>query len=418
MAWAEKLPSGRYRGRYRDPDNRQQTVLDERGRGFERKRDALHAANEKEVSAQRRAAESTKPAAKITWGEWWERIRDERDNPLTGTFEVEESYVRNHIEPWWGDEPLNQIKRRDVQRWIRHPRGLKVRPGMQAATVRRIYRVFSATLRMAVEDEVLDATPCVRIDLPHVPRRRQPHHTVDTIARITRSDYRAAAEFILETGLRPGELCGLHVDYLDRETGWLTVWLVYVGRRRIIRPFPKDDDERLVPLTPRALEIIDEQLDGRDLTGGCGVPHAGGERCKSALVFLTRDGAPMRPHNLSRHLSRIDLPSMYAGRRGWVTRAADGGASPFDIAAAAGHSDVKTTQGYWQQTPAARGRMIAALGQSEGLRVVTPSEHEARAREHDDATRRTILPRGADRGAEPRNTTDHDEAPGAAESGG
>lgn len=400
MAWAEKLPSGRYRGRYRDADGQQQTVLDGR-RGFGRKRDAVAAANDAEVKAQRRAAESRKPAGKITFREWWDRIKDERDNPVTGTFLVEESMMRLHVLPWWGDEPLNRIKRKDVQRWVNHPRGLKVRPGMSAAYARRVYHLFSATLRAAVEDEVLDATPCVRVDLPHVPRRRQPHHTTDSIAKITRPDYRAAAEFIYETGLRPGELCGLHVDYVDRRTGWLRVWLVYVGRRRIIRPMPKDDDERFVPLTPRALEIIGEQVDGRDLHGGCAVPHAGGEGCKSALVFLTRDGAPMRPHNLYRHLARLDLPGLYAGRRGWVTRAADGGASPFDIAAAAGHADVKTTQGYWQQTPAARGRMIAALGQAERLHVVG----------QDDA-------RGAERGADPRNTVNHDEASGEAESGG
>lgn len=393
MAWTEKLSSGRYRGRYRDADGTQQTVLDGR-KGFVRKRDAKAAADDAEVKAQRRAATATRPAAKITWGEWWDRVKDDRDNPETDTASRETTMVRLHIMPWWQDEPLNQIKRADVQRWVDHPRGLKVRTGMSPAYVRRIYNVFRATMTQAMKDGgPLDATPCVGIELPRIPKRRKAHYTTEQVAGIDRDDYRRAAEFIMETGLRPGELCGLHDDHIDRETGWMRVWHVYVSGRHVIRAKPKDDDERWVPLTPRALELITEATEGRKLTGGCGIPHTDGKGCRSALTFLRDDGQPIKPRVFRAWLNRHGMPGLYAGRRGWVTRAAAGGMSPFDIAAAAGHSDMRETQGYWQQTPAMRGRMIAALGQHEGLSIV----------EQDDA-------RGADRGAEPGNTVTHDEA--------
>lgn len=393
MAWTEKLASGRHRGRYYDSDGKKRTVLDGK-RGFARKRDAKAAAVEEEVKAQRTAAPTLRPGSTLTWGEWWERIKDDRDNPVTDTASREETMVRLYILPWWGDVPLNRIKRSDVQRWIDHPRGLKVRRGMSPAYVRRIYNVFRATMREAIKDGgPLDATPCVGIELPRIPKRRKAHYTPDQVSAITRDDYRRAVEFVMETGLRPGELCGLHDDHVDRDTGWMRVWHVYVSGRDVIRPQPKDEDERWVPLTPRALELVEEATDGRKLTG-CGIPHSDGSRCRSGLVFLREDGQPMKPRVFRAWLNRNGLPGLYAGRRGWVTRAADGGMSPFDIAAAAGHSDVTITQGYWQQTPAMRGRMIAALGQHEGLTVVG----------HDDS-------RGVSRGVEPGHTMTHDDTP-------
>lgn len=390
MAWPEKLPSGRFRGVYRDANGDQHTVVDEDGRGFRLKRDAKAAADEEEVKARRRASRKS-PSAKLTWGEWWNRIAPDRVRPETNGHKNEASMVKNHIMPEWGDVPLNQIDRVQVQNWVND--GLRPREGMKPNSARRIYGIFSMSINMAVRRGVLDASPCAGIVLPTVPKRSKPTLHVGDSDDLSRQDYKDAVDFMLETGLRPGELCGLHANMINRpRPGWLHVKHVYVQDAKLIRPWPKDKDERYVPLTPKALEILARRLEGRDLKGGCGVKHFEDARCRSVLVFWTERGLPMTPIGLRSYLNRHGLTGPYGARRGQITRALDGGGTPTDVAFMAGHSSLDQTADYWQVSDALRDRIIAAMGQHEGLTVV----------EQEDT-------RGADRGADLWNTATHDE---------
>ncbi|WP_372495618.1 tyrosine-type recombinase/integrase [Saccharopolyspora soli] len=115
---------------------------------------------------------------------------------------------------------------------------------------------------------------------------------------------RDAIDLAFETGLRPGELAGLHVHRVDLDSGWLEIAEVYVAAKKAIRAYPKDDDSRFVPLTKKAIEIIRRRLEGRDLTRGCGIPHLNGEECETELVLRTPNGRPMTPSNQKAHLQR------------------------------------------------------------------------------------------------------------------
>jgi integrase len=394
MAWVEKLPSGRYRGGWRDPNGRKHYISDS-GRGYERMKDAKEAAQEEEVKARRRAAkESQRLSPSITWGEWWDLIGEEKttDGP-TDTARVVRNIVRAQLRPKWGDVPLNEITYQRVKKWATIGE-LKVRKGMSPEYVHRIFGIFSWSFQQALDEGVLDASPCAGVKLPKRPKKARPYIAVSDSPKIgehLRGDYRDAVDFDLETGLRPGEICGLHADRLDLDTGWMTVAEVFVTRARVIRAYPKDDDMREVPLSAKAIEIIRRRLAGRDLNAGCGVPHADGATCTSALVFLTDRARPMSPKTLSEHIKnashKAGLPrkTAYAGRRGWATRVAQGGLDPYDMADVLGHEDLKQLKkSYVQKTPAARGRVLAALGERPQLTVV----------EGDGA-------RGADRGAGP-----------------
>src|SRR5690606_39885120 len=104
--------------------------------------------------------------------------------------------------------------------------------------------------------------------------------------------------FLLETGLRPGALAGLHVNRVDVDEGWLMVAEVYVDRRNIIRPIPKDGDVRTVPLTSRAISIARRQLERRTRLEGCGIQHSDGAECRQELMFRNKRGRNQRPHML------------------------------------------------------------------------------------------------------------------------
>lgn len=370
MAWTEPLAGG-YRGRYRNPSNPKEKikVLQPDGTPFPRKRAAQHAATEEESKARRSAAVdkgTSTQLASIKWGDWWDQMTEKRDFP-SDTRRKEEHLVAAHIRPKWGDTPLNKITHDLVQAWVSDEE-LKIRPGMSPGYALRIYGVFRLSINQAVKKKVLDSSPCVEIELPKVPKKAKPYLDVETVEEIDlHPRFKDAVEFGLETGLRPGELSGLHACMLDLKGGFLIVKHVYVTRRKMIRDYPKDEDTRVVPLTPRAVEILDRALDGRELTGGCGIDHFE-ETCDSVIVFRPpRQALVINPEILGTAMRRTTraakkpTKSPYSIRRGFGTRAAHGGMDAFALGDIMGHSDPRITREYVQQAPDALRRLTAAL---------------------------------------------------------
>lgn len=393
MASAEKLQSGRYRGVYHVKVDGTWKKRYTKKPHFERKHLAVNAAQKLEVEARGQAhMQAGTLAASITWGAWWDLIEDKRqfdsDTPIAEWYIVE-----GYLRPQWGEVPLNEITQGRVQEWVndlqagkekRNVDATKARTGRKAPSyVHKIYSTFNVSITAAVKhpSRILTASPCVGIELPRRPKVSRPYMSVrhfNAIAEHLRSDYRDAVEFDLDTGLRPGELCGLHIDRIDLEIGWMEVRDVFVPRSRIMRQCPKDDDVRLVALTDRACEIIDERLAGRDLTRGCGVIHVDGGTCRSDVLLRTNRDRVMHPDTLGyqlRNVARkagVPVRSPYSARRGAATRMAAGGLDAVELARQFGWADINQAWSYVQQTPAARGRVLAALrvGEPPELRVV------------------------------------------------
>lgn len=404
MAWAERLPSGKYRGCWRTPDGRQHHTRrpDFPEHPYARKRDAVEAAQEAEVKARRQAAANKGTiSASVTWGEWWDHLEVEHQH--TDVSGVVDSSVRLYLRPRWGTEPLNRIKQRDVKAWV-----ADLLPGREVSYVHRIYAVFRWSINQAVDRGVLDASPCSGVKLPAVRRKAKPYTDeafVDALRPHLPKWYQDLIDLGRETGLRPGELCGLHADTCDLDDGWLTVSKVLVAKQRVIRPFPKDKDERRVPLTDKAISIIRRNLAGRDLAGGCGLRHTDGKPCRSVLVIRNSRGQVITPMVWRNRMvdaakrAKIDRRGRtpYGARRAFFTRAARGGVDVFDLALYGGHANLKQTQEYVQETPGARDRLRAALGETTRLTVVQgqagaepgadPDNHAPRTGTHDHERR-------------------------------
>lgn len=350
------------------------------GAAFSTKKKAKDAATELEVEGRRKAPVVQKSASKypadILWGDWWSILSATRTFEDTETGNVEASVVRRHLLPYWGKVPLNMIVLHNpdldagqvaVQVWIDSDPGLKTRKGMSPGYAGKIYGVFNLSLRAAVP-EILSSCPTAGAKLPTPPKRKRPYATPSKIKELNiRGDYEDLLVFSTETGLRPGEVCGLHAHYYDRERGFITVAEVFVGRKNIIRHFPKDNDHRDVPLTPRANEIVERRLAGRDLRLRCPWPHVNGV-CQGSLIFMTDRGKGFLPKNIHYILTaaakRTGLPALgggYSARHGFGTRAADGGMNVFELGEIMGHADLSMTQRYYQSSAQTKGRLTAAL---------------------------------------------------------
>jgi len=297
MANAERLPSGRWRGRYVDADGKKRAVPGT----FGRKSDAMDAAVEEQAKAKRSAAAATgKLSAKTAWMDWW--VIFNQDRVHTSDWGVKQKeVVARFVEPEWGDTPLNGIKRRDVQAWID---GL-CRRGFSPNYVRNIYAPLQRSVNAAVEQEVLDASPLAGIKLPRRPKRSKKFVEVgepEKLGAELDALYVDAANFVLEVGCRPGELAGLHAEQVDLSTGWVDIIYAYLQRMKKIRPNPKDGDDRKTPLSAKAMEIVRRQLNDRDLAEGCGIAHTDGAKCASPFVFRNLSGGVLNPDLFSRHL--------------------------------------------------------------------------------------------------------------------
>ncbi|MGB3443830.1 MAG: site-specific integrase [Actinophytocola sp.] len=380
MAWPERLPSGKWRGGWREPngDKIYTKKATHPEHPYPTRKAALDVAKEEEVKAARRASIVTgKAAATITWGDYWDTTRVYRQD--TDTESVERSLVDLHVRPRWGEVPLNAILHRDVKRWA-----LSLFAGREPSHARRIYGVFRASINRALDDEVLDASPCANIRLPKATRVAKPIKDDTRFEKIRphlKPCYQDLVDFGYEMGLRPGEMSGLHLDAIDRASGWLTVDKTFVSRRGIIRHSPKDEDSRDVPLTTKATAIVDHALAGRDVREGCGLDHHHRGRvvakpCRSPLVFLNEKGNPITAQAFWRALDRaadvagVERVKPYDSRHWYITRALEGGLDIATVAYLVGHSDVKQTQDYAFRTAGVRDRVRAALGDRAPLASV------------------------------------------------
>lgn len=388
MAWAEKLPSGKYRGGWWRPDGTKAYTKKSTHpeHPWPKKKDALDAAKAEEVNAARTASINTgKAAASIKWGDFWDANHPER--PDTETARTEAFIVKKYLRPRWGEVDLNQIYHRDVKPWAL---GLLV--GREVSYARKIYGVFRASINRAVDLEILDASPCVNVKMPKPSRTAKPikdETLLDKVRPFLQQRYQDLVDFGYEEGLRPGEMLGLHVDAVDRRTGWLSVDKTLVTRRHLIRHAPKDEDSRDVPLTERALAILDRVTAGRDLKIGCGLPHYHRETlrskpCQHALVFVNEDGNPISAWAFYRALERactmakVARIKPYDSRHWYITRALEGGLDIATVAYLVGHSDVKQTQDYTFRTASVRDRVRAALGDRSQLAVVEGGQQAVR----------------------------------------
>lgn len=385
MAWTERLSSGNYRGCWRDPSGKKcytrRPEFPEHPYG--RKRDALEAAQEAEVKARRRAAAAQGVvSATIAFGEWWETVKPDSDT--TNTHAKAGSIARNYLTPKWGDTPLNGIEQRAVKAWI-----ADLAAKHEPSYVHQIFGQFRRAINLALDADppVLTASPCAGVKLPTVPRKDKTYLDHDYLDELSshrdrhnrlsfHPNYADLTRAGLLTGLRPGELCGLHADAVDLDQGWISVRAVYVDRRHVIRGWPKNKKARKVPMVDEVVSIVRRQLAGRDLKAGCGVRHADGKPCRGVLVFRSAEGRAANPDTWRAAMSDaaeragVERRSPYDCRRGFATLAARGGLDVFELAALMGHSDVRQTQEYVQQSPAARGRLMAALGGAPRLKVV------------------------------------------------
>lgn len=381
MAWAEKLPSGKYRGVYRDFAQTKRSVG-----VFAHKAKAERAAAAKEASA-RRSMRADPEAYRRTWGEWVEEWWPTRSVEAS-TLRNDAARRRNHLDPRWGSVALGAITRQDVKAWAAQlRRGRANQKALGPESVKRCVHLLSASLAAAVDHEILEANPAARLKLPGGPPAPERFLTTEEYAAVrehllTTGD-QLVADILVHTGLRWGELAGLHWPRVDLGRGVLRVVETYDEADGRMKAYPKGKRARDVPLTPEIVEAL-VAIAGETAVD-CGVDHAAG-RCPGPLVLTSEEGRPLRNSNWAYrawtpavelsgvgHARIHDLRHTYAS---WLLQA---GISLADVGQLLGHVSTQTTQRYAHLAGTPNAAVLAALSATRTAPVAPNLPHEATA---------------------------------------
>jgi integrase len=204
--------------------------------------------------------------------EWWELYSTDPDRS-PNTLAITESRLRLHVRPWFGDRPIERIGPADVRRWQRDL-AAKVGPATLGQCRSLTLRIF----QFAVDEGAIDTNPVRKVPAPK--RRADPDVLLRPGKRRALTPQEAGQLLacfplfwwdhvitLLGTGLRIGELAGLHRRRVHLNQLIPTLQVVdvrYQAGRRFgsgFKPRPKSDASiREIPLAPQVVEAIRHRL--------------------------------------------------------------------------------------------------------------------------------------------------------------
>lgn len=315
-----------FRVRYRGPDGT------EHSESFALKRDATRFASGVDTD-QARGNWVDPRLGRMTMAEWVKVVDPTLTGLRTSTRARDESYVRNHVLPEFGQVPLAALDHMAIQRWV----AALEKEGYAPETVKKAVQLLNRYLKEAVRAGRLASNPSADIRLPKNVRREMRFLDPTQVARLTGAmDTRFSAIVTLGaySGLRIGEMLGLRVGRVDMLRGSIEVveQLQEVRGHLAFGPPKTSTSHRRVKVPAFVMDALRPHLEGKDrdttvfLAAEGGLIRLNQWRRRSWNPAVEAAGlAPLRIHDL-RHTA-VAL---------WIAS----GATPNEIAKRAGHSSV------------------------------------------------------------------------------
>jgi integrase len=254
------------------------------------------------------------------------------------TYERYVDIINNHIKPELGNSKLSALRPEQVQALY----SKKLNNGLSANTVRFIHAVLHKALFQALKWGLVSRNVSDLVDKPKTESKTFKTWSVDEVNRFLDAvvDHRWYPIYVLaiHTGLRQGELLGLHRDDIDLEKGVINVrhQISSIRGQGLTITEPKTDKaKRPVILPPSALEALKPYLEVIDSSPG--------------LIFKTSTGKPISPRNILRHfkqvIDQVKLPEIrfHDLRHTHATLLFAAGVHPKVVQERLGHSQISLT---------------------------------------------------------------------------
>lgn len=307
--------------------------------------------------------------------QWIDHMRH-RIRPTT--FDRYEGVTRNHIVPSLGKTKLAKLKPMQIQaveaRLLESGR-MKGPGGLSAQTVLHIHRVFSEALGQAVRWQLIAVNPALAVQPP---RARRPELTIpdaETVERIIESargtSIYIAVLLAAATGMRRGEILGLHWPEVDLQQGLVRVVTTYQRSRRGLEfADPKTQRARRTIALP---EFAVESLLTHHREQRARKLAAGDAWQDQNLVVELGDGRPVDPSEFTRKFADLAKKAGAPGvrlhdmRHAFATMLLNSGVHPKIASEALGHSTVGITlDTYSHVLPNMQGVAAAAIQETLG----------------------------------------------------
>ena len=280
-----RLPSGRWQARYKGPDGIDRAAPST----FATKRDAEVWLAKTEVAIL--SDQWLDPdAGAVAFGEYARSWIDERPGLRPKTLELYRYLLRSQLDPVFARWPVRDIREPHVRRWRKD----RLDVGVSSVTVAKAYRLLRAVMNTAVDDGLTPRNPC---RIKGAGQEKSPERPVLTIAQVfsladaITPQYRALILLAVFTGLRWGELAALRRCDIDLDGQIVRVMRQLSEVRGSAPAFvaPKSEAGRRAVVIPAVVTP--------DLTWHLARFTAPGD---DALVFTSRNGAPLRHTNFRR----------------------------------------------------------------------------------------------------------------------
>lgn len=366
----ERLPSGRFRARWRDPSGRRVTAE----QTFPTTADARAFLATVEADLLRRTYRAPRRVVETlsTYGARWLTMRPGLKDSTRHQYAID---FRRHVEPYLGPLLLDQIEPDRVRSWhaaLSADLRTKLAPDASwpsragrrdgSATVARSYRLLRAILQTAVDDALLLRNPCRLAGAGEPRSAERPTLTVAelaSLAAVVPDRYRALVLMAGFSGLRAGELAALRLRDLELGGGHPEVRVtrrLYRVAGHLTLDAPKSEaGGRTVALPAFIAAELRRHLDEHRQ-----------DAAPDDLVFLTAGGGEILDtysQILRRGLDKIGRPDCRGHdlRHSAMTAAAEHGATLATLMQMAGHSTPAAAQRYQHATAEHSRRVAVAM---------------------------------------------------------
>lgn len=281
-----------------------------------------------------------------TWYEYWIGIKKQTVRPNT-VRNYSERYERN-IKGIIGKKLLSEVKPIHCQKIFSD----MAEQGYKTTTIYQTRITLYNMLEFAKENDVILSNPCkksVKSDMGK-PSEKKVALTIDEqrkfLMAATGQSYENQYKFMLQTGLRTGELVGLKWSDIDfgKRTVTISRTMEYrykVGEWRVGPPKSKSG-YRTIPLTDEAIRILKDQKEKNSKIKVINIEWRD-------QVFLSRKGEPVKNSTYDTALFKICDKAeirkfcMHILRHTFATRCIEAGMIPKTLQKILGHSNIGIT---------------------------------------------------------------------------
>lgn len=293
------------------------------------------------------------------WFEFW--INNLVGDLAPNTMDNYRARYEKNIRPIIGDMALEDVKQMHCKIVVNNMQGR-----YSHDTIKFTQTIMGIILRAAYQNDLIPKSPMVGIKSPRLTKVKDDTRflTLDEQRRFLEeaknSDLYLHYAFMLETGLRVGELIGLTWRDVDFENRTITIrksaGYFPLRHQFMAGPTKTLTSYRTIPLTNRAYDILSDLRDGKHPESKEKMTYMdrrSGEQTEFALSELIfydpKTGGLMSDNKYYRNLEKICRYSgikkfgMHVLRHTYATRAIERGVSPKILQRLLGHSSVSIT---------------------------------------------------------------------------